>query len=166
LEISCPSCGSDFEAPENQGFLACPSCGAELAVEDRGEGYLLVSLTEAGPQKADRANPDEPTPENDPLVADYTKWRQGGFFALLTGVSGIFMICLASYHDYISYGKTFLVDSANRFFLFGTSAFFCLLLAGGLAVFLSAGRERRRYLDAWKASPVKVEHPPRTSESP
>lgn len=166
MEISCPSCGADFEAPENQGFLACPSCGAELAVEDRGEGYLLVSLTEAGPQKADRTNPDEPTAENDPLVADYTKWRQGGFFALLTGSSGILMICLASYHDYIRYGKTFLANSENMFFLAGASVFFGLLLAVGFVVFRVAGRERRSYLDAWKASPVKVEHPPQTRESP
>ncbi|MBI5843688.1 MAG: hypothetical protein HZB23_03335 [Deltaproteobacteria bacterium] len=165
MEITCPSCSAGFESSPDDGFMLCPSCGAELLVEDRGEGYLLVSASESVPQKKPKANPDEPTPENDPLVADYTKWRQGGFFSFLLGASGILMICLATYHDYNSYGKTFLMSPGNRFFLSAVAAFFGLLLIAGGIVFRIAGRERRRYLDAWKASPVKIEHPP-TSETP
>lgn len=161
MEITCPSCGAGFESSGNDNVLRCPNCGAELLVEDKEEGFLLVSVSEPGVEGGLAGQPDEPSAENDPIMSDLSLWRQGSFFALLLGVSGIVMVCLATYHDYSSYGKNFIMNSGNRLFLSLAAVFLGLLVAAAAAVYVYAGRERRRYVESWKASPVKIEHPPR-----
>lgn len=161
MEITCPSCGTGFETSGNENILFCPACGAELLVEDKEEGFLLVSVVEPGEEHSKIADPDEPSAEHDPIMADFTLWRHGGLFALLLGAVGILMVCLATFHDYSNYGKTFVMNSGNRLFLAGAAVFLGLLVAAGSIIYIYAGKERRRYVESWRANPVKVEHPPK-----
>lgn len=165
MEITCPSCSAPFEAPQNQDLILCPSCGSELLVEDKGEGYLLVSATESETKKTPLTDPNEPNEYNDPLMADYARWRQGGFFSVILGAAGILMLFIITYHDYASYGKGFILNSGNRTFLAIAALLCSIMVAAGVLVFRAAGRERSRYLESWRQSPVRIEHNPPTPKT-
>ncbi len=158
VEITCPACQSEFDAPPHKDEILCPECGAALAIEEKSEGFCLVSACEPTGDRPSAPVEPEPNEENDPVMADYSMWRTGSLFAAILGGAGFLMIGLATYHDYISYGRSYVASFGNRLFLAAACLACGVLLAAGALVFRAAGRERVSYLERMKAQDPEA-HP-------